>query len=162
MNFEYKGVSVTATSEQIGISYREDDEKSPLRHERNVSVAVNFWKFTSWNKNLFELAYIKSTLNFFLQSYWKRSGKDGNRIELEQKLNQTDYYDNSYSLIFSAKQKNSKNYLYICLMENGSMIEEDYFDIHEVTMIDIAIGKAISLLQPQSKDITRSYSNLWC
>ena len=161
MKFKYKGISVEATSDQVGISYKEDDEKSPLRHERCVNVTVIFWEFTSWNKNLFELSFIKSSLNYFIQCFWKRSGKDGGKIDLEKVLNQTDFQDNQLSLHFSGKQKNSINYLHIYLIKNEAKVGECYFDIHEVTMIDIAIGKAISLLQPVSNDIARSYCGIY-
>lgn len=85
----------------------------------------------------------------------------GGKIDLEKMLNQKDFHDERYSLCFSGKQKNGINYLHIYLIKNDAKVAEGYFDIHEVTMIDIAIGKAISLLQPRSNDITRSYCGIW-
>jgi hypothetical protein len=85
-----------------------------------------------------------------MQAYWKRSTKDGNRIFLEETLQQEeDGAQARLSLYFKARQKDRANFLYICLShEGGETLNELYLTGREVLMLDVAMGKSVSLLQP--------------
>jgi hypothetical protein len=50
-----------------------------------------------------------------MQAYWKRSSKEGSRIELAKILSRKDYKGNQAALYFVARQKDKKNYLQISL-----------------------------------------------
>jgi len=94
-----------------------------------------------------ELATVKSTLNYFMQAYWKRSSKASSKIELATALKH-DYGVQQQSLCLVARQKNSIHSLEISLIENGKTANNIYLSGQEVIMLDIAIGKAINLLTP--------------
>ena len=54
------------------------------------------------------------------------------------------------SLCLVARQKNSIHSLEIILIENGKTANNIYLSGQEVIMLDIAIGKAINLLSPET------------
>jgi hypothetical protein len=93
-----------------------------------------------------------SILHYFMQAYWKRSSKEGSRIELAKVLSRKDYKGNQEALFFVARQKDKMNYLQISLAKKGETVKEQYLDGQEVIMLDIALGKAINLLTPTSSD----------
>jgi len=120
------------------------------RLEKNVSVFVHFWDFTIWNGNLQELAFIKSSLQYFMQCFWKRTNKEGSKIEFAKELHHEGFPFGHQSLFFVARQKNKKHFLHVFLSQEGNSVREIYLEGQEVIMLDIAIGKAISLLTPSS------------
>jgi|GEM_PF-786324 len=150
IEYDYKGIKVEATVEMEQHDYVDAGGHCRVRFEKNIKVGVRFWKFLV-DGNLTELAFIKSTLNYFMQCYWKRTSKEGSRIELMKTIHHShkSHFVNPLSLGFMARQKNKKHYLEISLLENGNPAGEVYLDGPEVLMLDIAIGKAISLLAPK-------------
>ncbi len=54
------------------------------------------------------------------------------------------------SLYLVARQKNGIHYLEISLIEKGKTANNIYLSGQEVIMLDIAIGKAINLLTPET------------
>jgi hypothetical protein len=150
VEFEFKGIRVAATVEIGQSDYKDADNRLRTRFERAVRVHVRFWDFFLENGNLQEFAFVKSTLNYFMQAYWKRSSKEGGRIELVKALHHENPRDGRQALYFSARQKNKKNFLHICLTQNGATVDEVYLDGQEVIMLDVAIGRAISLLPPRT------------
>ena len=91
---------------------------------------------------------MKSILQYFMQAIWKRSTKQGSRIELAKYLTRKDHQESYETLCFIARQKDNKNYPQISLVKKGETVKEEYLDGQVVIMLDIAIGKAISLLTP--------------
>ena len=148
IDFEFKGICVNATAE---ISWRElKDSGGPHvnRFDRTTRVKVSFWDFVIFN-DLFELAMVKSTLSYFMQAYWKRSSKAGSKIELATAFFHDDDF-NSQALNMIARQKNGIQSLEISVADNGMPAGEVYLSAQEVIMLDIAIGKAINLLSPET------------
>ncbi len=148
VDFEFKGICVNATAE---ISWRELKDSGGHhvnRFDRNTCVKVSFWDFVIFN-DLFELAMVKSTLSYFMQAYWKRSSKAGSKIELATVLFHDDDF-NPQALNMIARQKNGIQSLEVSVADNGKPAGEVYLSAQEVIMLDIAIGKAINLLSPET------------
>ena len=148
VDFEFKGICVNATAE---ISWRELKDSGGHhvnRFDRNTNVKVSFWDFVIFN-DLFELAMVKSTLSYFMQAYWKRSSKAGSKIELATVLFHDDDF-NPQALNMIARQKNGIQSLEVSVADNGMPAGEVYLSAQEVIMLDIAIGKAINLLSPET------------
>ena len=147
IDFEFKGICVHATVEVTRREFKDSSGHRLNRFDRNTRVKASFWDFIIFN-DLYELAMVKSTLNYFMQAYWKRSNKAGSKIELATALIHDDYY-NSQSLNLIARQKNGIQSLEVSLTEDGRPTGEVYLGGQEVIMLDIAIGKAIGLLTPK-------------
>lgn len=148
IDFNLHGIRVSA---QALVTHREFRDKGGHylnRFDRNINVCVQFWDFVIGN-DLSELAMVKSTLNYFMQAYWKRSSKAGSRIELATTLFHDDDFS-AQSLNMIARQKNGIQSLEVSLADNGRNIGTAYLSAREVIMLDIAIGKAISLLAPET------------
>lgn len=149
IEFNFKGISVSATVEMERYDYRDNGGHYKTRFNRNTLVKANFWGFVIDN-DLFELATVKSSLNYFMQAYWKRSSKAGSKIELATVLKRNNC-GNSQALYLVARQKDGIHSLEISLVEKGAPTGKIYLNGQEVIMLDIAIGKAINLLSPDYK-----------
>ena len=149
IDFNFKGIRISAVVEMEPCTYKDGNNRARTRFDREVTVAVHFWDFIITYGNLFELAFIKAILNYFMQAYWKRASKEGSRIELEKALLRPEYHGVQEALCFVAKQKDKINYLHIWHEKNGKTVKEVYLDGHEVIMLDIALGKAVNLMTPQ-------------
>lgn len=149
VNFDFKGISISAVVRMEQSSYKDAGGHSRSRFDKDVSVSVKFWDFILQHGDLYELAFVKATLSYFMQAYWKRSSKQGARIELVKVLHRKDYHGNQESLCFVARQKNTRNYLHISHVKKAETVNEVYLDGQEVIMLDIAMGKAINLLTPR-------------
>ncbi|MDD2366090.1 MAG: hypothetical protein PHN84_07995 [Desulfuromonadaceae bacterium] len=148
VDFEFKGIKVEVTVEIQRHECRDSRGHYKSHFSRNANVTADFWDFVIFN-DLYELATVKSTLNYFMQAYWKRSSKAGSKIELASALKH-DYGEHPQSLYLVARQKNGIHYLEISLTENGKTANNIYLSGQEVIMLDIAIGKAINLLTPET------------
>lgn len=146
VKFEYRVIRIEATTEMKRINYKDANNVGRTRFDRNVHVIARFWNFVICN-DLYEMAMVKSTLNYFMQAYWKRGSKQGTKIELATSL---DHNDGSQKLNFAARQKNNIYSLEVSLMENAQPLAAIYLSGQEVIMLDIAISKAIALLMPQT------------
>lgn len=151
IEFNFKGISVSATVEMKRYDYRDNGGHYKTRFNRNTLVKANFWGFVIDN-DLYELATVKSTLNYFMQAYWKRSSKAGSKIELATSL-KCNNGGNPQGLYLVARQKHGIHSLEISLIEKGTPAGKIYLSAQEVIMLDIAIGKAINLLSPDYKII---------
>lgn len=152
IEFFFKGIRVSALENMERRTYKDAGGRSRTRFDREVSVSVRFWDFMLMEGDLQELAFVKATLSYFMQAYWKRSSKQGSRIELEKGLRHLENASNDEELLFKARQKDRNNYLQIAHVRNGMPLDEVYLDGQEVIMLDIAIQKAINLLTPQLAD----------
>lgn len=146
IEFNFKGISVSATVEVERYDYRDNGGHYKTRFNRNTLVKANFWGFVIDN-DLYELAMVKSSLNYFMQAYWKRSSKAGSKIELVAMLKRYNG-GNQQALYLVARQKDGIHSLEISLVEKGVPAGKIYLNGQEVIMLDIAIGKAINLLTP--------------
>ena len=146
IEFNFKGISVSATVEMERYDYRDNGGHYKNRFHRNTLVKANFWGFVIDN-DLYELAMVKSSLNYFMQAYWKRTSKAGSKIELVTVLKRNNC-GNSQALYLVARQKDGIHSLEISLVEKGAPAGKIYLNGQEVIMLDIAIGKAINLLTP--------------
>ena len=146
IDFNFKGISVSATVEMERYDYRDNGGHYKTRFNRNTLVKANFWGFVIDN-DLYELATVKSSLNYFMQAYWKRTSKAGSKIELVTALKRNNG-GNSQALYLVARQKGGIHSLEISLVEKGAPAGKIYLNGQEVIMLDIAIGKAINLLTP--------------
>ena len=149
IEFDYKGIRISATAEISRHDFKDANNVNRTRFNRNVKVRVSFWSFDI-DDDLYELAVVKSTLNYFMQSFWKRSSKMGTKIELATSL-EHQFPEQTLSLI--ARQKKNKHSLEVSLTENGQQCECIYLSGQEAILIDIAISKAIALLMPQTLEI---------
>lgn len=146
IEFNFKGISVSATVEMERYDYRDNGGHYKTRFNRNTLVKASFWGFAIDN-DLYELATVKSSLNYFMQAYWKRSSKAGSKIELVTALKRNKG-GNPQALYLVARQKDGIHSLEISLVEKGAPTGKIYLNGQEVIMLDIAIGKAINLLTP--------------
>jgi len=156
VNFDFKGISISAVVRMEQSSYKDAGGHSRSRFDKEVAVSVEFWDFILQHGDLYELAFVKATLSYFMQAYWKRSSKQGAKIELAKVLHRKDYHGNQQALCFVARQKDKRNYLHITQVKKAETVKEVYLDGQEVIMLDIAIGKAINLLTPSVVESGRS------
>ena|ERR1039457_1890878 len=147
IEYNHKGIKIDAEVEMKLIDYRDKGGNYRTRFDRNLKVGVKFWEF-SINNNLTELAFVKSTLSYFMQLFWKRTSKEDSKIDLVKIIHRDYPNKGRLSLYFVARQKNKKHFLQICLQRGDETVNESYLDGQEVVMLDIAIGKAIGLLTP--------------
>ena len=146
VRFDFRGITISASVYMIERSYK-DSGRSRIRFDRDVTVDVSFWDYDFRDGDLYELTFVKSILQYFMQAFWKRSSKQGSRIELDKIISHKDHHGQQETLCFVARQKDKKNYLHISLVK-GETVKEEYLDGQEVIMLDIALGKAINLLTP--------------
>lgn len=66
--------------------YKDAGGHTRTRFDREVSVDVSIWDYDFRHGDLYELAFVRSILHYFMQAYWKRSSKEGSRIELAKVL----------------------------------------------------------------------------
>lgn len=148
LEFDFKGITIEAIDRAVEIPYSDSDFPKRVKYRRRVRISVRFWDYMI-SDNLYELAFVKSVLNYFMQAHWKRSTKEGVRINLDETLRKGKGNDLNLSLFFSARLKDKISYLNICLKDGeGKLLNDLYLTGREVLMLDIAMGKAISLLQP--------------
>jgi hypothetical protein len=146
VKFYYRDIKVEAIVKMTRSDFKDSNNIGRTRFDRNVYVTVAFWDFVIEN-NFYELAMVKSTLTYFMQAFWKRTSKQGARIELATSL---EHDDAVQKLNLTARQKNNKHYLEVNLVENGLQCECIYLSGQEVIMLDIGFSKAIALLMPQT------------
>lgn len=146
VSFNYKGISVCSSVDTIMQEYTDSRNRMRTRFERQVDVRADFWDYSIFN-NLTDLAFIKATTQYYMQCYWKRSTKVGAKIELEKALYQKDFRGD-FALKFAARQQKNLYSLHISIDDHGCKKHEVYLDAQEVIMLDLALGKAINLLQP--------------
>lgn len=147
IEFNLKGIRIEARVHVARQDYRDAGGHYRSRFDREVKVVARFWDFTI-NGDLTEFAFVKSTLNYFMHAYWKRSGKEASKIDLAKVLQHQSPHAGRQSLYFVGRQKEKKRFLHVCLQQTGTKNTECYLDGQEVIMLDIALGKAINLLAP--------------
>jgi len=148
LKFELNGIKVEIGAKLEHNEYTDANHYKHTRFERKMEIRILFWELII-SGNLQDLSLIKSSLSYFMQGYWKRSGKEAGKIDLVTKI--TKYHPHGYIwlLHFSTGQKNKKNFLHVSLEKDGLTQHEVYLDGQQVLMLDVAIGKALSFLSPE-------------
>jgi hypothetical protein len=147
LDFELDGIRIKISGEMEYFEYKDARRQVRTRFERKVNIHVQFWDCIILG-NLQNFSLIKSSLLYFMQGYWKRSGKEASRIDLATEIYRHHPYGDVQTLHFAARQKNKKNFLHISLESDESIVNEVYLDGQKVLMLDIAIGKALFFLTP--------------
>jgi len=152
LNYETEAISVDISSHLKKYNYKDASHREKTRFDRQMNIVVRFWDFYSRN-DLHELAVIKGTLSYFIHGYWKRSGKDVCKLNIEQEIWQENpssygWPINNWVLRFADRQKNKVNFLHISLHKNETLDEEIYLDIQDALILEIAVSKAMQLLSP--------------
>jgi len=152
LEFKYNGIEVKAFSRDEAYEYLIGENRKRTGYDKITTVQVSFWDFVIQDGDLYELAFLKSVCTYFMQAYWKRSTKEGNKILLEESLpHEIEGQEYSTSTLwFTARQKNKINKLHVCLKNDDEIANEIYLSGREVIMLDIALGKAISILKPET------------
>lgn len=146
VEFDYEGISLNVMTDTAVIEYQDSNRRLKNRIARQVRVSMEFWSFKICHGQLYEFAFIKSVLQYFQQSC-RRSRNSTSRITLSKMLHHNKHYhDPPQILSFRARQKNDENFLHIELIVTGKTINECYLDIIDVGMLEIVIGKGISLM----------------
>jgi len=142
------GIKVEIEAELERHEYTDSNRYKHSRFERKMEIRVMFWELIILG-NLQDLSLIKSSLTYFMQGYWKRSGKEVSKIDLVTNI--IKYYPHGYiwSLHFSTGQKNKKIFLHVSLEKDGLAQHDVYLDGQQVLMLDVAIGKALYFLSPE-------------
>jgi hypothetical protein len=148
LKFELNGIKVEIGAELERHEYADANNYKHTRFERKMEIRVLFWEFII-SGNLQDLSLIKSSLSYFMQGYWKRSGKEASKIDLVTNIIKYHPHGYVWLLQFSTGQKNKKNFLHVSLEKDGLTQHEVYLDGQQVLMLDVAIGKALSFLSPK-------------
>lgn len=146
VKFSYRDIIIEAVAKMQRYDYKDANNIGRTRFDRNVCVKTRFWNFEICD-DLYELAFVKSSLNYFMQAFWKRSSKQGSKIELATSL---EHQATRQTLYFTARQKNNQQSLEISLHDHSCPSELIYLTTQEIIMLDTAISKAISLLVPET------------
>ncbi len=136
LKFELNGIKVEIGAKLEHNEYTDANHYKHTRFERKMEIRILFWELII-SGNLQDLSLIKSSLSYFMQGYWKRSGKEAGKIDLVTKI--TKYHPHGYK----------KNFLHVSLEKDGLTQHEVYLDGQQVLMLDVAIGKALSFLSPE-------------
>ena len=148
IEFEHKGIRVNVKAMMTQDDYKDARGNHKTRFEKNVVVAVTFWDFIIDNGDFQGLAFIDSIIQYYKQCHSKRPGMDGLKIAFAKELHRTRELYGVQSLCFADCQKAKGYPMHISFYSGGKMIDEVILDLQEVMMIEIAIGKAISMSRP--------------
>jgi hypothetical protein len=148
LKFEMNGIKVEIEAELEHHEYPDSNRHKHSRFERRMEIRVLFWGLII-SGNLQDLSLIKSSLSYFMQGYWKRSGKEASKIDLDTNIFKYHPHGYVWLLHFSARQKYKKNFLHVSLEKDGLMQHEEYLDGQQVLMLDVAISKALYFLSPK-------------
>ena len=142
------GIKVEIEAELERHEYTDSNRYKHSRFERKMEIRVMFWELVILG-NLQDLSLIKSSLTYFMQGYWKRSGKEVSKIDLVTNIIKYHPHGYIWRLHFSTGQKNKKNFLHVSLEKDGLAQHDVYLDGQQVLMLDVAIGKALYFLSPE-------------
>lgn len=148
ISFKYKGICIQATLEEKTREYHDPNRGRRKKIERYTDVSVDFWDYSIRQERFTQVSFIKSVLQYYMQCYWKRSSKQGSKIDLYKTIKQMDLYKGEVMLCFAAKQRNNQYSLMISVIQGNPVQQVVYLDIQEVIMLHDAISKAFNLLSP--------------
>ena len=156
LQYETEAISVEIGAHMEEYNYKDASKREKSRLERQIKISVRFWDFYIHN-DLHELAVIKGTLSYFMHGFWKRSGKDVYKLNIDRELWREsnagpDQIANTRVLRFADRQKNKINFLHISLYKNEILTDEIYLDIQEAIILEATISKAMQLLTPKTDD----------
>jgi len=141
LSYETEAISVEIRSQVEEYDYMDANKREKTRFERQMKVLVRFWDFKC-QSNLQDLAIIKGVLLYYTHGYWKRSGKEIYKLNINQELRQ-----DTLVLRFADRQKNKMNSLHISLHKNEKLVAEMYLDIQEA-IIPVVVNKDVAFVAP--------------
>lgn len=147
IDFEVMGIVITVTTTSQSEAFKDATHTTRHRFVKETSVNANFLGFSRTEQNFTDLITIKSVLQYWINSYWMRGGKNSDLIRCRTTLNYSSNYD-SVDLILKGTQIQGTKQLHICCLVNGTLHEEAYLDCRQVIQLDIALGKAINFIRP--------------
>ena len=158
LSYETGAISVEISSLLKEYDYKDASKREKTRFDRQMKIVVRFWDFYSQN-NLHELAVIKGTLSYVSHGYWKRSGKEAYRLNIDQEIKHESPHrygglPDIWVLRFADRQKNKVNFLHISLHKNETLDEEIYLDIQDALILEAAVSKAMQMLSPWLQNST--------
>ncbi len=152
MDFQYRNIRIRSEINEIKRNNDDYNFKDNYKIDRFIKTHFSIFDFSIMDRDLTGYTYIKSILSNYISYFWKRSGHSGNTIFIEHAIIRGENKKYSQLLYFSARQKDSNNSLLIAYEDCDSSCY-GYFNIHEVTMLENAIGKAIGLIGPSKPAI---------
>lgn len=149
--FEWKNMQLIYQEELLVIEAQIDCGPDKNAIKRSVQIGLRFGNCCVERATLSQLIYIRSVLQFFTQSYWKRRNKSGSieeRYRIKKELQAGDIW-----IVFTTRHKgfspgNCESGLVTLNIEATDGLNEytDYFDCQEVMMLEMAFSKAIGLV----------------
>jgi hypothetical protein len=152
IKFKFEGIEIEVFKRPEPYEYEIAENKTRIGYNKTSCVIVDFWDFRLKDGDLFELSLVKSVCTYFMQAYWKRSTKQGQKILLRESLTHKfngDEYETS-TLNFEAMQRDKINTLRIQQKNDDEIAGEIYLSGRQVIQLDVAIGRAISLMSPDT------------
>lgn len=148
MRFECHGIKIDIEAKLVVREILDGKKDTIKRTEREITASTYFFNYSVKDKDLTTYAFIKSVLQTYTSLYKSSQGKIGYKIDLDETIHQTSRPYGMQSLQFASKQKSGINSLYICQKNDNEKVWDVYLRYHEVLMLDIALGKVISMMGP--------------
>ena len=145
IRFGLMGIVITVITTSQSEAFRDATYTTRHRFVKETSVNVNFFGFSRTEQDFTDLITIKSVLQYWINSYWMRGGKNSDLIKCRTTLNY-----GSVDLILKGTQIQGTKQLHICCHVNGLLRDEAYLDCRQVIQLDIALGKAINFIRPSA------------
>lgn len=149
--FEWKNIQLTYQEELLVIEAQIDCGPDKNAIKRSVQIGLHFGNCCVERATITQLIYIRSILQYFMQSFWKRRNKSGTieeRYRLKKELVTKDI-----QMEFTTRHKGfspDKNESGLITLNieatDGLNKYIEYFDCQEVLMLEMAFSKAIGLL----------------
>ena len=146
--YDHKEIQIKIGVNCSEIIYQDKHYRSRTFIKRKVNVCVKILTCELFEGDLSELYFVKAAIQVFLQSYWRKTTKNGLlKIDLDKTLIRNNCRE---ELRFTARQHQKKHFLEILF--HGSRHDSEkkvYLDYHDAIMLDGALHKAISMLSPE-------------
>jgi hypothetical protein len=149
--FEWKNIQIAYQEELLVIEAQMYTGPDKNTIKRNVQVGLSFGHCSIESATITQLIYIKSIIQYFMQSFWKRRNKSGT-IEERYRLKK-ELQAGGVRIGFTTRHKGfspdkSESGLITLNIEATDGLNKyiEYFDCQEVLMLETAFSKAIGLL----------------
>lgn len=153
INFELIGIKIAVVTYSQSETFKDAARMTRHRLAKETTMTVDFWGFKITQKNFTDLTAIKSVLQYWMNSYWRRGGQNGDIIKLNSEIDYLDQADRYHRLVFEARQKNGRQSLHICFIVDNAIAGEAYLNCQHVMQLDLAMGKGINLIRPFETDL---------
>jgi hypothetical protein len=149
--FEWKNVQITYQEEILVIEAQMHTGPDKYTNKRYVQIGLHFGNCSIENATITQLIYVKSVLQYFMQTFWKRRNKSGTIEESYRLKKELQVGDNRIEFTTRHKgfrpDKNQIGQISLSIEASDGLNEYiEYFDCQEVMMLETAFTKAIGLL----------------